>query len=622
MSNSLPVSDERTAQESKSSVVVPYSDTGKPSLLWTTLGFSIAIMLIMTIGNFAKYTDYVGADNDDVMRLVQVRDFLAGQSWFDMHQYRLGLADGTLMHWSRLIDAPIALLISIFSLFMPYSTAEIAGVSLWPQLLVIPVLWAMGKGGFYLGGRPTMLIAQGLAAIYLLGVHRFHPGSIDHHNVQVALISIIVAMFLDPEKRASSFAISGFCAALALAIGVETTPLVAVCATLVAILWAIMGPAYSKAALSFGLTLAASVTLLFFATTPTSLYASVTCDNLSIGFASISAAGGVCLALASLTASRRSMLMRFVSLGVSGALVGALTLKIAPQCLHNPLDALDPLLQTMWLQYVSEAQSIFSEWTIDKATFGAFYAVGFLSIIACAVQLVRGKQVLSHAILLVLAVISFLIAAYQIRASIFSNFIAFFPLSLLIAEAQARSREAPKDVKRGLVFFGLVLASVPAVWGVVGILSTDWIDGIKNQFSEKNETDSKICRTETDLNQLAALPVGVVAGPSNLGAHILRYTPHRAISAPYHRNQAGLLAELKLEMASPTDAQQMLATNKINYYALCKTDGETALVVETYPNGFLAQLTKGNVPDFMEKLATPAGSNLTIYTVKTQTPST
>ena len=48
------------------------------------------------------------ANSDDLMRLVEVRDLLAGQSWFDMHQYRLGLEGGTLMHWSRLVDAPIA----------------------------------------------------------------------------------------------------------------------------------------------------------------------------------------------------------------------------------------------------------------------------------------------------------------------------------------------------------------------------------------------------------------------------------------------------------------------------------------------------------------------------------
>ncbi len=50
------------------------------------------------------------SDPDDAMRMAQVRDLLAGQGWWDLHQYRVNPADGgVLMHWSRIVDAPIAL---------------------------------------------------------------------------------------------------------------------------------------------------------------------------------------------------------------------------------------------------------------------------------------------------------------------------------------------------------------------------------------------------------------------------------------------------------------------------------------------------------------------------------
>src|SRR5260370_41349134 len=52
-----------------------------------------------------------GMSTDDAMRLVEVRDLLAGQGWFDLTQYRLNPPDGVVMHWSRLIDLPLALLI-------------------------------------------------------------------------------------------------------------------------------------------------------------------------------------------------------------------------------------------------------------------------------------------------------------------------------------------------------------------------------------------------------------------------------------------------------------------------------------------------------------------------------
>ena len=51
-------------------------------------------------------------DPDDALRLAQVRDLIAGQSWFDLHQYRIDpLNGGVLMHWSRIVDVPLAALI-------------------------------------------------------------------------------------------------------------------------------------------------------------------------------------------------------------------------------------------------------------------------------------------------------------------------------------------------------------------------------------------------------------------------------------------------------------------------------------------------------------------------------
>ena len=89
-----------------------------PRPFWSSLRSMVFVYgaptILVLVARFLMASDYVGRDNDDVMRLVQVRDLLAGQSWFDLTQARLGLEGGTLMHWSRLIDLPIAALISVF----------------------------------------------------------------------------------------------------------------------------------------------------------------------------------------------------------------------------------------------------------------------------------------------------------------------------------------------------------------------------------------------------------------------------------------------------------------------------------------------------------------------------
>src|SRR3546814_15622430 len=49
------------------------------------------------------------ADNDDAMRMEQVRDLLAEQGWWDLAQYSVNPARrGVIIHWSSIVDAPLA----------------------------------------------------------------------------------------------------------------------------------------------------------------------------------------------------------------------------------------------------------------------------------------------------------------------------------------------------------------------------------------------------------------------------------------------------------------------------------------------------------------------------------
>ena len=62
-------------------------------------------------------------DTDDNMRMSQVRALLNGQGWYDLRQYKLNPPDGFDMHWSRLVDLPIAAITLVARLFVDGSTA-------------------------------------------------------------------------------------------------------------------------------------------------------------------------------------------------------------------------------------------------------------------------------------------------------------------------------------------------------------------------------------------------------------------------------------------------------------------------------------------------------------------
>ena len=80
-------------------------------------------------------------DNDSMLRLVEIRDLIGGQGWFDLHQYRMGPQGGFVMHWSRLVDAPIAAIILVVSAFTgKLATGETAVLLAWTTLLMAAAL--------------------------------------------------------------------------------------------------------------------------------------------------------------------------------------------------------------------------------------------------------------------------------------------------------------------------------------------------------------------------------------------------------------------------------------------------------------------------------------------------
>lgn len=574
---------------------------------------TIVLLLAMTLP-FA--TDYVGPDNDDTMRLVMVRDLIAGQNWFDTTQYRLGLDGGTTMHWSRFVDLPIANFIGFFSLFTGQERAEALALAVWPALLVVPTFFGMGLAAYRLGGTAAMHATLVLTTIFIISVNRFQPGAIDHHNLQIALIACIAAMLLDPRLRARDHAVAGALAGFAIAIGAETTPLIGAVCIVVSLRWVWHGPAFREAAAAFGLGLALAVTFAFFTTVAPSHYGQVTCDSLSYGFYALATLGGGTLFLTVSLTSNWSFRGRLAALAGAGVLIAAAVLLIAPGCLANPLDTLDPLLKTFWLSGVIEAQSIFAQFRLDPASIGGFYAVGLFAILVCLWRLRRGAMAEAHLVLLSLIVVAFAVTLVQIRGSIFSNLLAALPLGALIADLRRASNADPKNLKRGLAFFAATLASVPAAWAVGGALLPGRSQEILQSELTTDATPRPSCIDTAAMAPLAGEPTGVVAAVSNLGASILRFTRHRALSAPYHRNQGGMLTELHIGLSNPHQAEAFLRGAHVTLLAFCTMDTQARNVAAAEPGGLYATLLKGQVPPYLEPVAGTENAVLRLYRVR------
>ena len=100
---------------------------------WVVL--ATAILVISTLAGPQPSLSYSLGDTDDAVRLVSVRELLAGAPWFDTTLPRIGAPEPLVSHWSRLIDAPLGAMITAFSPLLGKGEAELATRILWPALL-------------------------------------------------------------------------------------------------------------------------------------------------------------------------------------------------------------------------------------------------------------------------------------------------------------------------------------------------------------------------------------------------------------------------------------------------------------------------------------------------------
>ena len=169
-------------------------------------GLALLAGLIVALIGLLLYRDAIPAlglrDADDYMRLAQVRDLMAGQSWFDVTQYRVNPGGGGgLMHWSRFIDAQIAALVWLLTPLLGPEMGERWAAAIYPPLLMLPLFWLIGRILARLGDRRLLVAGLFVAATSATFLHYFAPLRIDHHNWQLLLsVAMLWLAFIRREK--------------------------------------------------------------------------------------------------------------------------------------------------------------------------------------------------------------------------------------------------------------------------------------------------------------------------------------------------------------------------------------------------------------------------------------
>lgn len=573
------------------------------------------LLLFFGAGGFETLSDLQG-DNDSLLRLVEIRDLIAGQGWFDLMQYRMGPEGGFAMHWSRLVDAPIALIILVATaLTGSADIGEATALVLWPLMVFVVCLYFLLRAARSLGGEPAMLPALviGAAALHFVGV--FKPATLDHHNVQLALFFAMLALILEGGPLRSVAA--GACAALMLAVGMETVPYVGVGGCAMALLFLLGNDDDAASARRFGVGFACTALLAFLATIPTSAWGVVQCDAYSVAQFGVAVLAGSGLAIAaSFSALRSSLPRRLSALGLLAVGVAALVLTAFPQCLADPYASLDPRLKTYWLSLVQEAQPLWRLVHTDPAMVVSQYASPLFALLVLGVSGFRRGWRRESLIVGGFLVAAFLVSAWQVRGSTFSIVLAVLPLSAWVGRVRCRAETRPGRAA-SIMLIGAWLASFNISWAggaiAVRMASAGSVEAGVAPMAES-------CTGAADFAALAKLPPSRLLAVSNIGAPILRYTPHSTFAGPYHRNVAGNLIALDAFMGSSEQAETIVRRHKVDFVVLCRGNDETHMLAEWAKDGFAAALTKGELPSWLAPVEFENAAGPDLYRVLPPSP--
>ncbi len=384
-------------------------------------------------------------------------------------------------------------------------------------------------------------------------------------------------------------------AALSLAIGLETLPFIVVLAALAVALWIAQGDEMRTMLGAFALGLGVALPLFFFATVGPAHWSDTVCDAYSIAYLVPGLVGAVVASRSrrSLKAAANARTRAPLQRQARARLSSPPHAPIKPICFVDPYHGIDPLVRQIWLNNVIEGFSLRRLYAQDA---GAAIMLILPIGLGLAATLVAWRKAtgLERQRWLILAVTSLAAAAlsfWMIRMLSFAILISSFGgawciLAARAALAKTRWREA------AVLAFCLVLPFSTVGWAIVIPSKSDGADW-------KEGTG---CLTTSAFVPLAQLPPGLVAGPIDAGSHMLAFTPHSVLAAPYHRDNDGNRAVIDAMLASPDKARDILMAHHVTYVMTCAGLKETAVMAERAPHGLAAALIAGRIPQWLKPL--------------------
>lgn len=576
---------------------------------WLVVLMWLVFCVWFLVNQWSDVRSFNLGDTDDNMRIAQVRALLHGQDWFDLRDYRLNPPFGANIHWSHLVDLPIAAIILVLRPFIGNPQAELVAVAIEPLIPLLLLFY-----GIALTARRLIDERSFLLPIFAMSVagttnSMFSPERIDHHNWQLALLAMSIAGLADP-KRLRGGIVLGVTTALSMAIGLELLIYLAIAGSAVVLFW-VADIGERRRLIGYSVSLCGSVAFCFlgFASYANRL---AVCDALSPVWLS-DAMLGCAILFAMAVYSPRDWRVRLGVAFAAAVVIGAFHALTWPQCLGRP-DQVSPEVYDLWMSHVREARPVYLHgWRVATMILG-LPVTGTVGWLVLAWRNRRDPNLLLRSLACALpAIAAMLLLFWQTRTAPAAQMMgavgaaAFVWILLPVFD---RSRNAAVRT------LGVAAVAVVGLGALVPLVMNFIPAGPASQSEVAVGTANRMCNLIYSFRPIALLPKGKVFTFLDTAPRLIAVTHHDSIMGPYHRNGEQIADVMKAFRGDAAQAHSIIVDKYHSDYLLtCPNSSTTTIFLSETPKGFYAQLAHGQTPPWLKPIDLGANNPFRMWRV-------
>ncbi len=572
-------------------------------LVWAVL----SLLLII-----ARWPDIMAlslSDADDNLRLMQVRALLDGQDWFDLRQYRLDPSGGADLHWSRLVDLPIAAIILMAQPFVGTDAAEKLAVAVAPLLPFFLIVLGVARMARHVGGERAHFAAFAFLLLSSFTLSAFSPTRIDHHGWQLAAVTVLACAIMDRNLARGGWA-AGIAFAFSLSIGVEMLPCLIAGGAALVLLWVFDATQADRLKI-FSLGLGGGSVLSYFIFVSES-NAVARCDAMSPVWASVAVLAAA-LVFGLTLIKRETTGQRLVLALIAGLILACFFALAWPSCLSR-FEGTSPELQRLWLDNITEAQPIYVKSWPDILTIGCMPVFGLLSYAWLIHRNWRDKAALQRIVpLAMMGFAAAILLLFQSRLVLAAQLLAIPGLaafSLAALRAVARSRFMMVRV------FGAAFVFAIPTGVLISPLTALSHSDAQAAPATPDESKAAECDNPESFAPLAPLPKTIVLTFLSIAPKLIVHTHHDAIAGPYHRTGTAILDVMHAFGGNDAEALETIRRHKVGLVLICPGTSEANHYLGRSTNSFYDRLVSGKPPAWLLPVPLDSGSPFKLWRVE------